>query len=160
MVPPANTDDTRIRRSKSATSVKERRKHPLVSAPLDPNSARVHAVITAHRAMDRSRTSTSDDLARSDSSASKQSIQTHRPQKTSSHLPAAQSQKQRSILQETTPSLAVTLSMSSTNDIIRDGSPAGIQTSLISEAGRPSQGEPSSFRRLRKSKSLLHPRQG
>ncbi|KAK5086217.1 hypothetical protein LTR70_000003 [Exophiala xenobiotica] len=60
--------NNRIRRSKSATSVKERRKHPIASEPIDPESARLQALIAAHRAMDRSRGSSEANLYRRASS--------------------------------------------------------------------------------------------
>lgn len=153
-------NDSRIRRSKSANSVKERRKHPLISEPLDPNSARVHAVIAAHRAMDRSRASTSDDLARSDSSASRQSNKPQQPQSSSSYSPAAQLRRQRSLLQATTPSLAASLPLPCGKNIPRGGSPAYIQASVAHEVENSFEGEPSSFRRLRKARSVLQPCQG
>lgn len=163
MLPQPNSNDTRIRRCKSANSVKERRKHPLASTPIDPNSARVHAMIAAHRAMDRSRASTSDDLTRSDSSASKQSTGSQQRLNNNriSFTTVLPPQRQQPPLQTTmTPSLVTSLSVTSAQDFPRDGPPAYVQTTFIPEAGQSAQGEPSSFRRLRKSRSLLHPRRG
>ncbi|KAK5949415.1 hypothetical protein OHC33_009588 [Knufia fluminis] len=147
----------RIRRSKSTTSVKERRKHPIISEPLDPESARVHAVIAAHRAMDRSRGSSEADLYRSDSSASKQSARLARGRHAANQSdPATRLQRQRSLLQATTPNLAATLPLPGGGNTARGGPQSSTHTS-VSEFGGSYEGEPSSYRRLRKAnKTLRH----
>lgn len=149
-----------IRRSKSTTSVKERRKHPITSEPLDPESARVHAVIAAHRAMDRSRGSSEADLYRSDSSASKQSARLARGRHAANQSdPATRLQRQRSLLQATTPNLAATLPLPGGGNTARGGPQSSTHTS-VSEFGGSYEGEPSSYRRLRKAKSVLNPSHG
>lgn len=154
-----NESQNRIRRSKSATSVKERRKHPIVSAPQDPESARVHAVIAAHRAMDRSRAPTSEDLRRSDGSASKQSARYHYSQHAEPATPAAQLRHQRSILQATTPSLLHSLPRTGEELTGREGSVSFVHTTM-SDFGDSFEGERSSYRRLRKARSVLDPSRG
>lgn len=149
----------RIRRTKSATSVKERRKHPIVLVPQDPESARVHAIIAAHRAMDRSRTSTSGDMHRSDSSTSKRSNQHLHLPYTDSTSPAAQLRRQRSILQATTSSLAGSLPPPTEESVAREGRPQFVHTAM-SDFGGSFEGERSSYRRLRKARSVLHPSRG
>ena len=152
--------NNRIRRSKSATSVKERRKHPIISAPLDPESSRVHAIIAAHRAMNRSQGST-EDLYRSDSSASKQSARFARG-RYAANLPdpAARLQRQRSLLQATTPNLAINLPIPDSNNIARDSLQLSVPSRALAECGGNFEGEPSSYRRLRKAKSVLSPSHG
>ena len=53
-----------LHRSRSTTSVQDRKKHPLPSQPLDPEISRVHALIAAHRAMDRSKSKSLADIGR------------------------------------------------------------------------------------------------
>lgn len=154
MLSPSNSQSRHIRRSKSSTSVKERRKHPLTSTPQDPESARVHALIAAHRAMDRSRNSTSEDLYRSDSSKSKQSVTFIQCQRTDLATPAAQLRRQRSVLQATTPSLAASLAHPGGMVGAREGHPSPTHTT-ISEFGGSFDGERSSYRRLRKVQSVM-----
>lgn len=154
-----NESQNRIRRSKSATSVKERRKHPIVSVPQDPESARVHAVIAAHRAMDRSRASTSDNLHRSDSSTSKQSTKQLHTHHSEPATPAAQLRRQRSILQTTTPSLVHSLPRAGGELLARGGPPSFMNTTM-SEFGGSFEGDRSSYRRLRKARSVLSPNRG
>lgn len=154
-----NEFQNRIRRTKSATSVKERRKHPIASVPQDPESARVHAVIAAHRAMDRSRTSTSGDMHRSDSSTSKRSNQQLHLQYIESATPAARLQRQRSILQATAPGLAGSLPHPRGEPTAREGHSQFTHTAT-SDFGRSFEGERSSYRRLKKARSVLDPNRG
>jgi hypothetical protein len=154
-----NESPNHIRRSKSATSVKGRRKHPIVSEPQDSESARVHAVIAAHRAMDRSRASTSGDMHRSDSSTSKQSIRPFHLQHAEPATPAAQLRRQRSILQATTPSLVSSLPRPRGEPIVREGPPLSIHTT-VSDFEGSFEGERSSYRRLRKARSVLDSSRG
>ena len=150
----------RIRRSKSTTSVKERRKHPIISEPLDPESARVHALIAAHRAMDRSQRFFEADLYRSDSSASKQSAGLARGRHAANQSdPAARLQRQRSLLQATAPNLAASLPLPGSGNTARGG-PQSYAHTEVSEFGSNFEGEPSSYRRLRKAKSVLNPSRG
>lgn len=157
-----NETSNRIRRTKSTTSVKERRKHPIISEPLNPESSRVHALIAAHRAMDRSRgsASASDELGRSNSSASKTSARAAGARHTAeSPSPAAQLKRQRSLLQATAPNLAGSLPLPGRDGTAKDGASLYTQTA-ISEFGGYHEGEPSSYRRLRKAKSVLNPSRG
>jgi len=140
--------------------VKERRKHPLTLESLDQDVARKQAVIAAHRAMDRSRGSTTDELGRSDSSASKSSTRNQRPQSTISGSPAAQLVRQQSLLQATKPDLVTSHPLPNDPTISRGGPPAYVQAAIVPDFGQAFDGEPSSFRRLRKAKSVLHPSRG
>ena len=150
----------RIRRSKSTTSVKERRRHPIISEPLDPESARVHAIIAAHRAMDRSQASSEADLYRSDSSASKQSARLTRGRHAANQSdPSSRLQRHRSLLQATASNVAATLPLSAGGNATRDGPQFHAHTA-VSEFGGSFQGESSSYRRLRKAKSVLNPGRG
>ena len=153
--------NNRVRRSKSATSVKERRKHPIAIEPVDAESARMQALIAAHRAMDRSRGSPEADLYRSDSSASKQSARLARGRyATKQSDPAAQLQRQRSLLQATSPNLAVTLPLPGAGSAARSGPHSTAYTTELPEFGGSFEGEPSSYRRLRKTHSVLNPSHG
>ena len=84
-----------IRRSKSTTSITERRQRPIISEPFKPENGRLHALIAAHRAMDRSRGSASDELCRSDSSVSRKSAQQRPLQGTNMSLASTQLQRQK-----------------------------------------------------------------
>lgn len=150
-----------IRRTKSASSVKERRKHPIISEPLDPESSRIQALIAAHRAIDRSRGSASDDLRRTDSSASRTSARTAAVRYADGISPAEQLRRQRSILQASAPSLAGNLPVPSSKDLARVGDLTYTQVAL-SEFGYDGthEGEPSSFRKLRRSRSVVETRRG
>lgn len=153
--------NNRVRRSKSATSVKERRKHPIAIEPIGAESARMQALIAAHRAMDRSRGSSEADMYRSDSSASKQSARLARGRYAANQSnPAAQLQRQRSLLQATSPNLAVTLPLPSGGSATRSGPHSTTYTTELPEFGDNFEGEPSSYRRLRKTHSVLNPSHG
>lgn len=153
--------NNRIRRSKSTSSVKERRKHPIISEPLDPESARVHALIAAHRAMDRSRGSASDDLRRTNSSASRTSARNAAAKYADGISPAEQLRRQRSILQVTAPTLVGNLPVPSSKDLARAGDSSYTQIPLT-EFGYDGthDGEPSSFRKLRRARSVDETRRG
>lgn len=148
-----------IRRSKSSTSVKERQKHPVAATPQDPESARIHALIAAHRAMDRSRNSTSEDLRRSDSSKSKQSAVFAHTEHAEPATPAARLQRQRSVLQATVPSLTSSLPHQAGAVLAREGAQS-VSHATISEFGGSFDGERSSYRRLRKVKSVMSTSRG
>ena len=153
--------NNRIRRSKSATSVKERRKHPIAFEPVDPESARLQALIAAHRAMDRSRGSSEANLYRSDSSASKQSARLAGGRYTANQSdPAARLQRQRSLLQAASPNLAEALPLPAGGNTARGGSHSSAHTTELPEFGGRFEGEPSSYRRLRKSNSVLNTSRG
>ncbi|KPI36924.1 uncharacterized protein AB675_6053 [Cyphellophora attinorum] len=142
-----------LHRSKSATSVKERRKNPLQATPQDPDASRAHALIAAHRAMDRTRSRSSTALQRTDSAASRRSNGTSQRVQFS---PATQLRKQRSVLQSKAPHLAAALQVPQeprlgytyTESDLTEFEP------IIENYGA----EPSSYRRIRRTKSLLTPR--
>lgn len=156
-----NDSHNRIRRSKSAASVKERRKVSIIPGPVNLETNRVHAIIAAHRAMDRSRgsVSISEDLSRSDSSASKRSVRlTNARNAGSSHTTSAL-RREGSHLKVKLPQFAGSLPVRSRNDQARD---FGSHHSQIpfSEFGANFEGEPSSYKKLRKARSVLHPSHG
>lgn len=154
-----NDNLNRIRRSKSATSVKERRKRPIISEPFNVETGRVHALIAAHRAMDRSQGSTSDDLCRSDSSNSKRSARQAQSQHEFFASSSAQIQRQNSVISAKSPSLAASLPVLDSGNSKRECLPSYNQAAF-SDLGLIDEGEPSSYRRLRKAKSALNPGRG
>ena len=156
-----NDTHNRVRRSKSASSVKERRKTPIISEPLNPEVGRVHAIIAAHRAMDRSRGSgsASDELHRSGSSASKRSTRlVHTRNAGPEHAPVGL-RRQRSHLEARPTQLVSSLPLPSRNDQAR-GFGSDHSQMPLSEFGANFDGEPSSYRKLRKAKSVLNPSRG
>lgn len=156
-----NDTHHRIRRSKSAASVKERRKNPIVSEPLNPETGRAHAIIAAHRAIDRSRASasTSDDLHRSESSVSKSSARLVHKRHAGSDTGSSDLRRQRSVLQGSDTQLAASLPMPKKSNQAR-GLGYHYTQPALSEFGANYEGEPSSYRRLRKAKSVLNPSRG
>ena len=140
-----NDNNSRIRRSKSTTSVKDRRKHPIISEPLDPESAKAQALIAAHRAMDRSRGSTADGLNRSDSAVSRNSARSNPRQ-----LPARPFGSQ----QRATGLRAANTLPSKSADLPSYNQPC------LTEFGAVGDGQPSSYRKLRQAKSFLHTSRG
>lgn len=148
-----------IRRSKSATSVKERRKHPIISAPLDPESARVHALIAAHRAMDRSRGYPPGSLNRSDSSTNGQSVGHSHNCSAESCSAAVQVRHRRSVLQAAIPGVADCSPYPRVQSATREGRPT-FSHPTSSEFGGSFEGEKSSYKRIRRAQSSLHPSRG
>ena len=150
----SSNNASRLHRSKSTTSVKDRKKHPLPSQPLDPETSRVHALIAAHRAMDRSQSKSSTDIGRSDSnmsrtSATKKSQNVH-------FSPATQLRRQRSALQSRAPHLSAALRVPPDQ---RQDDP--YLDTIVSDFGAVTENygsEPSSYRRLRRARSMLTPR--
>ncbi|ETN40594.1 uncharacterized protein HMPREF1541_04871 [Cyphellophora europaea CBS 101466] len=145
---------SRLHRSKSAASVKERRKHPITSEPQNPEASRVHALIAAHRAMDRSQSHSSTDLYRAHSNASGRSKATvqHHVQ----FSPATQLRNQRSVLQGGAPRLSAALQVP--NEPRKIHAYAEIEPSEFGPVSETFGAEPSSYRKIRRSKSLLTPR--
>lgn len=144
----SQTTNSKLHRSKSNTSVKERRKHPIPSEPQDPESSRVHALIAAHRAMDRSQSRSSGEIQRTDSSSTvKHHVQ---------FSPATQLRKQRSVLQSKAPHLAAALSVPEAARTMQIYPEAGI--SEFGSVSEPFSDEPSSYRKVRRTKSMLTPR--
>ena len=144
------SQQAKLHRSKSTSSVKERRKHPLPTTHQDADTSRVHALIAAHRAMDRSQTRSSTALYRTDSSASRRSNDTTQKLQFS---PATQLRRQRSVLQSKAPHLAAALQLPQDTRVW-----LGSTETDASEFGTLSEtygAEPSSYRRLRRTKSLM-----
>ena len=170
---------TRLHRSRSVVSVQERRRNPIVLEPLDPDTAHVHALVAAHRAMERSTGRTSSDLRRSGSSASK-----NNPRRAmTDRVPWSEARYNRSTYQTSRDlhQQDIHVSSSEQRTIRRTQSslapeaphpPSEVSDTFVEQytwspmRGReieqriPSENygaQPSSFRRLRKARSLLTP---
>lgn len=138
---------TRLRRAKSASSVQQRRAQPLVADPLDPHTAKVHALVAAHRAMERSSERASEELRRADSNATPGTT----PRSRNIRFHASTELNQRPLLQSRTSNIASTLRIPNENNTVDDyASTYGTSENYGAE--------PSSYRRLRKARSLLTPR--
>lgn len=161
-------------RSKSASSVQERKKHPLIGEPIDPETAKLYALIAAHRAMERSSTRTSEDGPHSGSTRAETGFRRScnaRVRNGCEHVrfsPGRGLNKPRLALQPTsvqqsTPSIASSAPQAPTELSHTYVEEYQYQPSaLASEFGRiPSENYgavPSSYRKLRKSRSMLAPR--
>jgi hypothetical protein len=159
----ASDASARLRRSKSSTSVKQRRCPPLVQENVDPEKARQHALAAAHIAMDRANERASAEmkrsaeLSRNQSNASRARGATPRSQNIR-FCDTGGPRLQRTTLQSKTSTAATSLS-----------GPASNSYSQLSNGGNgPPLNDfgvvdgygsiPSSYRRLRKTKSMLTPR--
>ena len=141
-------------RSRSTTSVKDRKKHPLPPQPLDPETSRVHAVIAAHRAMDRSQSSSSAEIARPSSSASRGTAAARSQGVRFS--PATQLRRHRSALQSQAPHLSAVLRVPQTSQ--QDDPYVDVIASDFGAATENFGAEPSSYRKIRRARSMLTPR--
>lgn len=144
---------SQLHRSRSTTSVKERRKNPIPASPQNADEAKAHALIAAHRAMGRSQSRSSAPLHRADSGISRRSNETVQQVQFS---PATQLRRQRSVLQSKAPHLAAALQVPYQS---RSG-PNYTESDLteFGPVGETYGAEPSSYRRIRRTKSLLTPR--
>src|ERR1700733_12325956 len=94
-----------LRRTKSVASVKQRRVEQLTQDPVNPDTARIHAVTAAHIPMGRATEPTplergrSADLAKWDGSANRPSIRPTARSQPILFSPASELRRQRSILQ-------------------------------------------------------------
>ena len=151
-----STASTNLHRSKSTTSVKERRKHPLPPEPPDPEQSRIHALIAAHRAMDRSQSRSSGDLGRADSNASRRTAAASGRDGHIQFSPATQLRKQRSVLHSRAPHLSTALRAPPQTKLDSHQAEAAlVEFGSISENYGA---EPSSYRKIRRTRSLLTPR--
>ncbi len=141
----------RLRRAKSASSVQQRRAQPLLADAIDPHTAQVHALVAAHRAMGRSSERASEELRRADSNASR-NIQGATPRLHNIRFDAStELRNQRPLLQPRTSNIASTLRIPNDTTVIDEYASSYGTTENYGA-------EPSSFRRLRKARSLLTPR--
>ena len=142
---------TRLRRAKSASSVQQRRAQPLAADPVDPHTAQVHALVAAHRAMERSSERASEELRRADSNASRNAQRTTPGLQNVRFHASTELRNQRPFLQSRTSNIASTLRIPNDNTTIDD---------YASSYGTAENygAEPSSYRRLRKARSMLTPR--
>ena len=157
-----NDASAHLRRTKSATSVKQRRHQPLIREPVDPKTARTHAVTAAHVAMGRANERASIEMRRSAELAKcdgNAGMSANRPTARSQPLhfsPASELRRQRSILQSKASSI-VSSSSNKTEHPHTDLSHYNLPPpSELVVTGCGS--EPSSYRKLRKVKSVLTPR--
>lgn len=156
--------NTRLRRSKSAASVKKHRTGHSTQEPIDPETARCHALTAANIAMDRAKERSSAEIRRSaelsrhDSNACGADNQdAHRGQNVY-FSGAAELRRQRSILQTRASNMASTLDVPTDNsysNISHYAAPESTQFGTLDGYGSL----PSSYRRLRKAKSVLTPNQ-
>ena len=156
-----NDRRAKIRRTQSSTSIRDRRNFPPISAPFDLEAGKVQALIAAHRAMDRSRgsASASSDLHRSDSSTSK--VSTGAPNTKRNHREVGSGDIYRSKSVRQTAAASVPSQLSSLNTEKSSRADILSYTHIpLSEFGSDYDGEPSSYRRLRKAKSALNPSRG
>jgi hypothetical protein len=141
----------RLRRAKSASSVQQRRAQPLIADPIDPHTAQVHAIVAAHRAMGRSSERASEELRRGDSNASRNSQRTTPRSRNIRFHASTELPSQRPFLQSRTSNIASTLRIPNDTANVDDyASSYGTAENY--------RAEPSSYRRLRKARSLLTPR--
>lgn len=145
-----------LQRTKSTTSVKQRRKHPLQAEPINPQTARAHALIAANRAIDRSRAGTSSGSTDGNLRVNRGSSNSHHDQ-TISFSPASHLQRQRSTLQNRVPKPTVAPRVP---EIVPTEGRKYSYGALDIEFGMPGEtygAEPSSYRRLKRARSLLTP---
>ena len=151
-----------LRRTRSTTSVKQRRHQPLIREPVDPKTARTHAVTAAHIAMGRANERASIEMRRSaelakcDSNASMSANRTTARSQPLHFSPASELRRQRSILQSKASSI-VSSSPNTTEYPYTDLSHYDLPPPselVVTACGS----EPSSYRKLRKAKSVLTPR--
>ncbi len=154
----------RLTRSKSATSVKQRRKDPIPQESVDPRTARIHAHTAASIAMGRAIERSSDEmrrsaeLSRSGSDASRAGKRATNRGQNIHFSGAAELRRQRSLLQTRTSNIASTLQMPGEHpyrDTFQYTVSPPPEYAILDGYGS----EPSSYRRLRKAKSSLSPRQ-
>lgn len=161
----ASDASTRLRRSKSSASVNRRRNAPFVRDTIDPETARQHAMTAANIAMDRANERASAEarrsaeLSRNQSNASRTATGATPRSQNIRFCGGVELRPQRSTLQSQAPSAA-------SSSVYK---PHGNSHSKTSKAGNgPPLNEfgvadgygstPSSYRRLRKTKSMLTPR--
>ena len=142
---------TRLRRAKSASSVQQRRAQPFAAEKIDPHTAKVHALVAAHRAMERSSGRASEELRRADSNASRNTQHTTPGLQNIRFHASTELRNQRPFLQSRTSNIASTLRLPKDNNLIDDYASSYGTTENYGA-------EPSSYRKLRKARSMLTPR--
>ena len=153
---------TKLRRTQSATSVKQRRHGPLIQQTINPETARIHAIAAAQIAIGRANERAaiemrrSTELARCDSNAGRPGKLTKTQSQTFAFSPASQLRRQRSILQSKGLDIVSSLHQpgaSPHGDLSRYATPPS-ELAAIDKYGS----ESSSYRKIRKTKSLITPR--
>jgi hypothetical protein len=154
---------THLRRTKSAISVKKRRREPLTHERAHPETARIHALTAAHIAIGRANERASiemrrsAELARCNGNDGKSGNLAKSRSQTLNFSPASELQRQRSILQSKGPSIAASSHKLGTipyEDLSHYTAPPPSELGALDKYGS----EPSSYRKLRKAKSVLTPR--
>lgn len=152
-----------LRRTKSVASVKQRRVEQLTQDPVNPDTARIHAVTAAHIAMGRATERTSiemrrsADLAKCDGSANRPSIRPTARSQTILFSPASELRRQRSILQSKGPSIVPSCHNPNDHfdaDLSHYAAPPPSELGIMDRR----DSEPSSYRKLRQVKSVIIPR--
>jgi hypothetical protein len=148
-----------LRRTKSAASVKQRR---IEQDPVDPDTARIHAVTAAHIAMGRATERTSiemrrsADLAKCDGNTNRPSNRPTVRSQTLLFSPASELRRQRSILQSKGPSIVSSCHNPSDHfgaDLSHYTAPPLSELGIMDRRSS----EPSSYRKLRQVKSVITP---
>ncbi|RMZ78630.1 hypothetical protein DV738_g3825, partial [Chaetothyriales sp. CBS 135597] len=123
---------------------------------LDREKSSLHALIAAHRAMDRSESRTTGDLSRADSSASCRTAPAGTRCGHVHFARTAQLRRPRSVLHTGTPHLSAALRAQPQTRVATLHAEAGFV-----DSGRTHENygaEPSSYRRIRRTRSILSPR--
>ncbi|ERF70066.1 hypothetical protein EPUS_00253 [Endocarpon pusillum Z07020] len=160
----ASDASTRLRRAKSSASVNGRRHAPFVRDTIDPEIARQHAMTAANIAMDRANERASAEarrsaeLSRNQSNASRTATGATPRSSNVRFCGGVPLRSQRSTLQSQAPSTASSVYMPHSNSHSKT-SKAGNGPPLNEFGVVDGYGStPSSYRRLRKTKSMLTPR--
>ena len=160
----ASDASTGVRRSKSSASVNRRMNGPLVRDTIDPETARQHAMTAAHIAMDRAseRASAemrrSAELSRNQSNASRTGVGATPRSQNIRFCDGVEPRRQRSILQSKAPTVTTSVYIPESNSYSQL-SKVGNHPPLNEFGVASAYGStPSSYRRLRKTKSMLTPR--
>lgn len=162
----ASSSSTGLRRSKSSASVNRRRHEPLAKENIDPETARQHALTAAHIAMGRARERASTEikrsteLSRSNSNVSRNGVAATPRSQNIRFCDAVEPRRQRSTLQAKPPTVASSVHMPGSNSysqLLNVGHGPPLNEFGVADGYGST---PSSYRRLRKSKSMLTPRKG
>lgn len=145
---PQAVSSSHLRRSKSSTSVQDRKRHPRIADPIDPAQAKTHALIAAHRAMNRSSGAAPDDRPQTQTASSRAR---------GVHSSAVSLQPRRSSLLPRSAERASFLPPTLLSSTDMGDLPPYTEAGLLPDSGESYGAEPSSYRKLRKAKSMLEP---
>ncbi len=160
----ASDASSRLRRTKSSASVNRRRNEPLVKDTIDPETARRHAMTAAHIAMDRANERASAEMRRSaelsrkHSNASRTGTGATPRSQNIRFCDVAETRQQPSTLQSKTTPAASSVYIPGSNSysqLSKGGNGLPLNEFGVADGYGST---PSSYRRLRKTKSMLTPR--